>query len=228
MDEHTSEKKVQAGMLVPLLAVDDLFCERDERVLFQNLSFRLTGGQVLQIKGGNGSGKTTLLRILCGLNDNYQGHIRWRGELLANCVEEFRDEMLYLGHRVGVSKVLTPRENLLWSGHLRRQISADEIDVALAKVGLQGFEDSQCFTLSAGQHQRVSLARLLLSKARLWVLDEPFTTLDVRGVAFLENLIGQHSDRGGSVLVTTHHAMAVEGLTELTLGEDRKPRVSLS
>ena len=126
--------------------------------------------------------------------------------------------MLYLGHLVGVSKVLTPRDNLLWSGHLRRQISADEIDAALAQVGLQGFEDSQCFTLSAGQHQRVSLARLLLSEARLWVLDEPFTTLDVRGVAFLENLMGQHSDQGGSVLVTTHHALAVEGLTELTLG----------
>ena len=228
MDKHTPERRVKAGRPPPLLAVDDLFCERDERVLFQNLSFRLAEGQVLQIKGGNGSRKTTLLRILCGLNDNYQGLVRWRGELLANCAEEFRDGMLYLGHRVGVSKVLTPRENLLWSGHLRRQISADEIDAALAQVGLQGFEDSQCFTLSAGQHQRVSLARLLLSEARLWVLDEPFTTLDVRGVAFLENLMGQHSDQGGSVLVTTHHALTVEGLTELTLGLDRKPRVTLS
>ena len=228
MDNKPSERTEQVQTLTPLLAADYLFCERDERVLFQDLSFRLAEGQVLQIKGGNGSGKTTLLRILCGLNDNYQGLIRWRGELLANCVEEFRDGMLYLGHRVGISKVLTPRENLLWSGHLHRQISSDEMDAALAQVGLQGFEDSQCFTLSAGQHQRVSLARLLLSKARLWVLDEPFTTLDVRGVAFLENLIGQHSDRGGSVLVTTHHALAVDGLTELTLGVGQMPRGSLS
>ena len=96
MDKQPSEQAEQVETLTPLLAVDDLFCERDERVLFQNLSFRLDEGQVLQIKGGNGSGKTTLLRILCGLNDNYQGLIRWRGELLANCVEEFRDGMLYL------------------------------------------------------------------------------------------------------------------------------------
>ena len=222
MENLTSENSEQAADLIPVLAVDDLFCERDERILFQNLSFQVDEGQVLQIKGGNGSGKTTLLRILCGFNDNYRGAIRWRGELLTECVEEFRDGALYLGHRVGVSKVLTPRENLMWSGNLRRQVSVCEIDAALAHLGLQGFEDSQCFTLSAGQHQRVSLARLLVSEARLWVLDEPFTTLDVPGVALLEHLIRQHSSQGGSVLVTTHHALAIDGLTELVLGASGK------
>tara|TARA_B100000575_G_scaffold264469_1_gene240314 strand:+ start:871 stop:1557 length:687 start_codon:yes stop_codon:yes gene_type:complete len=228
MDTRISENTVQTASLTPLLAVDDLFCERDERVLFQNLSLSVAEGQVLQIKGANGSGKTTLLRILCGLNDNYQGIIRWRGELLAECFDEFRDGLLYLGHRVGVSKVLTPRENLMWSGYLRREISLGAIDAALENLGLQGFEDSQCFTLSAGQHQRVSLARLLVSEARLWVLDEPFTTLDVEGVALLEKLIRQHSSQGGSVLVTTHHALAIEGLTELELGASEYSAATMS
>ena len=135
--------------------------------------------------------------------------------------------MLYLGHRVGGQQGAHPREFTV----VRSSVQTDQRGrngCSSCAGRSSGFEDSQCFTLSAGQHQRVSPARLLLSKARLWVLDEPFTTLDVRGVAFLENLIGQHSDRGGSVLVTTHHALAVDGLTELTLGVGQMPRGSLS
>ena len=134
-------------------------------------------------------------------------------------MDEFFDALLYIGHRVGVNRVLTPRENLAWSCSLRRQVSEAEIDTALARVGLRGFEDSQCFTLSAGQHQRVSLARLFISGAKLWVLDEPFTTLDVSGVALLESLIQEHAGQGGAVLVTTHHPLSVTGLKQLTLGD---------
>lgn len=143
-----------------MLTATDLYCERDDRVLFEELNFQLQEGQVLQVKGDNGTGKTTLLRMLCGLNDSYEGELRWYGEPLSECADAFYDALLYIGHRVGVNKTLTPRENLAWSCSLRREVSNEDIDSALSKVGLRGFEDSQCFTLSAGQHQRVSLARL--------------------------------------------------------------------
>lgn len=201
-----------------MLVARDLFCERDERVLFENLNFQLDEGQVLQVQGSNGSGKTTLLRILCGLNDNYQGTISWYGDPLEEQAEDFYSSLLYIGHRVGVNKVLTPLENLRWGCSLQQRVEDAELFKALAKVGLRGFEESQCYTLSAGQQQRVSLARLLISPARFWVLDEPFTTLDAGGVVLLEQLLKQHADAGGSVMVTTHHKLDVAELEILSLG----------
>lgn len=201
----------------PLLCATDLFCERDERVLFRNLSFELFPGQVLQVRGSNGSGKTTLLRILCGLNQGYEGSISWRGADVAEHVEDFRGDLLYIGHRNGVNKVLTPLENLRWGCSLQQRVSDGELEAALKQVGLFGFEYSQCFTLSAGQQQRVSLARLILSRARLWVLDEPFTTLDANAVAQVESLIAAHAAGGGAALVTTHHPLAIPGLHVLDL-----------
>lgn len=201
-----------------LLEVRGLFCERDERILFENLHFRLGAGEVLQVQGSNGSGKTTLLRIICGLNDNYQGAIFWRGEEVIERVHEFYSDLLYIGHRIGVSKVLTPLENLRWSCSLQVQLDDADLLAALHRVGLRGFEESPCFTLSAGQQQRVSMARLLLSRARLWILDEPFTTLDIEGVKQLEGLLSSHASAGGAVLVTTHHQLHVPALHRLTLG----------
>lgn len=206
----------------PMLVANSLTCERDDRVLFQNLSFELDEGQVLQVKGNNGTGKTTLLRILCGLNDSYEGKINWFGNSIVDSREQFNSSVLYIGHRVGVNKALTPLENLRWSCRIQQDVSDQAIFQALKEVGLRGFEESQCFTLSAGQQQRVSLARLLICQSQLWILDEPFTTLDVEGVALLEKLIVQHAEQGGSVLVTTHHPLTVEGLQTLILGDNQQ------
>lgn len=201
-----------------MLMARDLFCERDERILFEGLNFSVRDGSVLQVQGSNGSGKTTLLRILCGLNDGYEGEISWYGEPIGEVRDEFFASLLYIGHRVGVNKVLTPVENLRWALTLQQRVSDDDIMTALKQVGLRGFEESQCFTLSAGQQQRVSLARLYISNAKLWVLDEPFTTLDATGVKQLEALLAEHARGGGSVLVITHHKLAVPNLEILSLG----------
>lgn len=192
-----------------VLSARQLFCERDDRVLFRALEFDLGQGEVLQVQGSNGSGKTTLLRIVCGLNDNFEGEISWQGRPVEEQREQFNAALLYMGHRVGVNKVLSPLENLRWSCGLRVEVDDLRIESALARIGLRGFEDSPCHTLSAGQQQRVSLARLLLTPAQLWVLDEPFTTLDASGMRDLEELLAQHVGNGGSVMVTTHHRLNV-------------------
>ena len=201
-----------------MLRARALSCERDDRLLFSNLNFALREGQVLQVRGSNGSGKTTLLRIICGLVDAWEGELLWYEEPLRYRAESLYPALLYLGHRVGVNRVLTPLENLRWTCRLHDAVSDSRLNQALADVGLRGFEESQCFTLSAGQVQRVALARLLVSSARLWILDEPFTTLDVRGVQLLESLLARHADNGGAVLVTTHHELRLLNLEVLDLG----------
>ena len=201
-----------------VLKAEQLFCERDDRVLFRELSFSARAGEVIQIKGSNGSGKTTLLRVICGLNDNYHGALKWFNEPIEDNQDDFYSSLIYLGHQVGVNKVLTPVENLRWSVGLREKVKSEAIYQALAEIGLRGFEDSQCFSLSAGQQQRVSLSKLLLGTAVIWILDEPFTTLDVDGVQLLEKFLGDHARKGGVALVTTHHELSLPDLKILELG----------
>jgi heme exporter protein A len=212
------QDSADSGSRQLMLSAANLFCERDDRILFQGLNFEIEEGQVLQITGSNGSGKTTLMRILCGLNDGYRGMISWYGKEISDQIENFYQSLLYIGHRVGVNKVLTPIENLRWSCCLQTQIEDERLMEALSIVGLRGFEESQCFTLSAGQQQRVSLARLLVSPAKLWVLDEPFTTLDLRAVEQLENFVADHAGAGGAVMITTHHDLKITNLNKLDLG----------
>lgn len=192
-----------------LLSARSLTCERDDRILFAGLDLEIRGGEVMQLKGSNGSGKTTLLRILCGLNDSFRGEIRWEGRPIKGRNDAYLSDLLYIGHQVGVNKVLSPMENLRWSCALHEMAGDETIREALARMGLAGYEDSQCMNLSAGQKQRVSLSRLLISPAMLWILDEPFTTLDVHGVRLLEDLLVEHVRKGGAALVTTHHDLSV-------------------
>ena len=156
--------------------------------------------------------------MICGLNDNYHGALKWFNEPIEDNQDDFYSSLIYLGHQVGVNKVLTPVENLRWSVGLRENVTSESIYQALAEIGLRGFEDSQCFSLSAGQQQRVSLSKLLLGTAVIWILDEPFTTLDVDGVQLLEKLLGDHARKGGVALVTTHHELSLPDLKILELG----------
>lgn len=194
-----------------MLEVKNLFCERDERILFGGLSFQVDKGEVLQIEGQNGSGKTTLLRILCGLTEAFEGQLYWKGEAIDEVLDDYYKSMLYIGHLSGVKITLTPEENLAWMRQLNPSLNRINILDALKKVGLYGYEDAPCFTLSAGQQRRVGLARLYLSKAPLWILDEPFTALDKKGVMEKEILISKHIENGGSVVLTTHHNLNIPG-----------------
>lgn len=196
--------------MTALLQTIDLRCERDERVLVDKLNLEVQAGTVCQVEGPNGSGKTTLLRVLCGLSSRYRGEILWRGSPVQSVRSEYLSELLYLGHSAGIKSVLSPRENLAWHHSMRsasRHSCQQSIDAALEKVGLYGFEDAPCYTLSAGQQRRVGLARLFLTPLALWVLDEPFTAIDKQGVAELEGWIAEHAEQGGSVLLTTHHEL---------------------
>ncbi|AMO56310.1 cytochrome c biogenesis heme-transporting ATPase CcmA [Endozoicomonas montiporae] len=192
-----------------MLDVINLSAERDDRVLFSNLSTSLAGGALLQVEGPNGAGKTTLLRMLAGLSNDYCGDILWCGEPLRQRYSEFRLNSFYFAHRPAVKAELTAVENIRWRAALRNEhYSDDDVYQALNHVCLSGFEDVVCSQLSAGQHRRVALADLSLSNAALWILDEPFTAIDIDGVAWLETLLAEQVASGGSVIITSHQKLS--------------------
>jgi heme exporter protein A len=203
-----------------MLEVNNLECIRGDRSLFSGLGFSLESGELLHLQGHNGSGKTTLLRTLCGLIAPSEGAVNWNGRNIRRQREEFAAEMLFLGHLNGLKDDLTAVENL------RILCQLDGLDVSdeglwqvLEKMGLYGHEDLPVRVLSQGQKRRVSLARLLLSKSPLWLLDEPFTALDKAAVDFLQTVIADHIKQGGLVILTTHQEVA------LTSGETKQLRL---
>ena len=195
---------------------------RDECALFEDLTFVLQSGEILQIAGSNGSGKTTLMRIIAGLSLDFTGEIAWCGVGIDDDRPAFQSNMLYMGHQPGVKPTLTPEENLRWAMGLHRDdLTRAEIWQALDSVRLTGLEDVPCYQLSAGQNRRVALARLWLACQPLWILDEPFTAIDKVGTAKLEQMLVEHACRGGLVMFTTHHDITLDysGFHQLLLGE---------
>lgn len=193
-----------------MLKATNLYCERDDRVLFENLDFSVSPGQVLQIQGSNGSGKTTLLRILCGLNSDYEGEFYWQGRPMKEVKTDFYADIFYMGHTPAINKTLSPAENMRWFCASHGIADVEGISAALAEFGLRGYDDMPCYMMSAGQQRRVSLARMKLSRAKLWILDEPFTALDKKGVAELEAFLASHVKAGGALILTTHHPLQMD------------------
>jgi heme exporter protein A len=205
---------------ISLLETRQLECVRDDRLLFRDLSFKLAAGEVLQIEGANGSGKTSLLRILCGLRLAEAGQVLWQGEDVSEVREDYYANMIYIGHLPCIKGDLTTLENIRSLLDTRSQSAPlAEIEQALAKVGLAGFDDVTSKALSSGQRRRILLAFLLLSKTRLWIMDEPLTALDVQGVALVESMLMEHRAAGGSAIFTTHHGMQLPcEMRSVTLG----------
>ena len=187
------------------LEVKKLQCIRGDRELFTNLSFSLAANQLMMLEGRNGSGKTTLLRALCGLYQVDQGEILWDNISIKKQDENYRCELLYLGHLNAIKSGLSVLENLRINSSLAGEsVSDEELMDALETIGLYAFEDFPTSQLSQGQKRRVALARLLISNAKLWILDEPFVALDVAAVELLQSIIAKHVDNGGMVILTTH------------------------
>jgi len=204
-----------------MLEIVNLACSRGDRHLFTGLNFSLDTGSLLYVQGRNGSGKTTLLRTICGLFLQDEGDIRWNGENVRELSEEFTKEVVYLGHLNGIKSDLTGLENLQVSTVLDGdEVSEEQIWDALKRMGLAGFEDLPTKVLSQGQKRRVALARLLLNDSKLWILDEPFTALDVAAVDLLQSVIAEHVENGGMVILTTHQEVALTSgqIQQLQLG----------
>ena len=195
-----------------MLSAHDLTCVRGERLLFSGLDLAVGAGEWLHVRGENGSGKTSLLRMLAGLAQPAEGEIRWCGRPVSEVGQEYRSDMLFLGHHTAVKEELTALENLDLSAALDGyELPPSDSAAALRRFGLKGREDLPVRFLSAGQKRRVLLARLVTRMAKLWVLDEPFTALDTKAVDMLSALVGEHLAAGGMAILTSHQPMPIAG-----------------
>jgi heme exporter protein A len=190
-----------------MLSVAELACVRGTRRLFQNVSFSLSPGEALCIRGENGVGKTSLLRIVAGLSPPESGAVRWRGAAIGDVVEQYAGEVAFIGHANALKEELSAVENLHCALSLAGlDAETARIRSALEDEGLGAVADLPAQWLSQGQRRRVALARLALAAQRpLWLLDEPLAALDDAAAKRAGDRVGRHVRNGGLAVFTSHH-----------------------
>jgi heme exporter protein A len=187
-------------------SVVDVGYKRNNKHLFSNIAFSLQGGESLHIKGENGVGKTTLLRLLTGIAKPQSGAVYWQGKAVYNN-PEYQKQLFFLGHKNAIKCSLTAEENLLLSASFREKPTSAGVLDALKFVGLAAKQSCLARALSSGQRQRLALSMLLLSKAKIWILDEPFTFLDQAGMEIIQSIMAKHLEDRGLLIFTSHQGM---------------------
>ena len=189
-----------------MLAGRKLACRRGERIVFSGLDFEVAAGELLLLRGPNGSGKSSLLRLIAGLIRPERGTLTWRGAAISD-PEVFRAELAYLGHADAAKAELTPREDLgFWLRMRSRGAGIDERAAAVACLCIAALADLPYRLLSAGQRRSLALARIAVSGATLWLLDEPFNALDDKAIGLAAEVIAEHVSAGGLAVMAAHGA----------------------
>lgn len=187
------------------LHINNLSCIRQQRLLFENISFQLEAGEALLIEGPNGSGKSSLLRLLTDLSTPASGEIFWHGDKIQNCRDEYISELHYIGHTNGIKSGLTVTENLQLAQRLSLLPATQRYEKILEQLQLNSYKNTPAKNLSAGQQRRIALARLFLIPKKLWILDEPLTALDISTQTFFLENMEMHLLNGGIVVFSSHH-----------------------
>ncbi|KTC81336.1 cytochrome c biogenesis heme-transporting ATPase CcmA [Legionella brunensis] len=185
-----------------MLEIRALGFDYQDKPLLSQVTFTLKAGQLLHLRGSNGAGKTTLLRLLAGLLNPLEGEIHYEGQPIMNNLTAYQQQLCYVGHRTGINPLLTVEENCFFDMHWgRRDI---DLSALLKDFGLHGLRDEISAHLSAGQRRRVGLLRIVMTNARLWLLDEPLVALDKEAINRFMQTLENHLYQGGQIILTSH------------------------
>lgn len=195
------------------LNVNQLTLFRGERCLIDGLNFEVRAGMLMVLEGANGSGKTSLLKALAGILDVETGTISWNGVDIRDHRQAYCESLVWMAHRVGFKADLTLVENLRFETALRPG-SGRDFEEVLERLGLLRLTKLPLRSLSAGQQRRVGLARMLLSGAPLWLMDEPFTNLDRAGRGLVLEIVTEHLGRGGLCAMAAHQSVEIDVPTQ--------------
>lgn len=185
------------------LELHDVSKRYGQRWALARLSFSLRAGGTLLLTGHNGSGKTTLLRLAATLFRPTAGRLTLFGEDAVQHRDRLRRRIGLLGHATTLYDDLTARENCTFQARLLGRPEAEAGEM-LERVGLAARADQPVRTFSAGMKRRLAIARLLLKRPELVLLDEPFGELDPGGIAQMEDHIRALSRGGATVVLATH------------------------
>ncbi|PCI06014.1 MAG: heme ABC transporter ATP-binding protein CcmA [Hyphomicrobiales bacterium] len=193
------------------LTAENLSAIRGEQTIFSNVSFSLKSGDLLLVTGTNGSGKSTLLRVIAGLLHTFSGKIELSGD-----DQPIQHQCHYLGHQNVLKPTMSVEENLdFWRKYCGSP--DDEIEIALEKVGLAGVQDIPAGYLSAGQKRRIAIARLLVTKRTLWLVDEPTAALDAKSEKMFADILQTHLEKGGIAIAATHQPLGIKTAQKLDM-----------
>jgi heme exporter protein A len=206
-----------------LLKISNLACQRGDRLLFESVNFEISEGQLLHLIGPNGSGKTSLIRLVAGIGRAEQGEVFFQNTAIHKS-ENYAKQRLYIAHKDGLKNELSAFENLRFYQNLNGEtFDSDKLDQSLNKLGILHCAELPAGQLSFGQRRRLAFAKLLVSDCALWILDEPFTGIDIAGRQVVEQIILEHLDQRGAVILTHHNSLQGSSLShrihEYRLGE---------
>lgn len=178
-----------------MLEVKDFILQRQGRNLNAPVSLSIAPGKLLWLKGENGVGKSTLLKTLVGLLKNASGKLEWAAP---------KPQTFYLAHELAIKPQLTTSEHCRWHPAVGK-VNEAQLKEALSTVAIPMHKS--CAQLSRGQQQRLAIACALLSKAQLWLLDEPLTALDTESQTIIKDCLQQHIQQNGAAIIASHSSL---------------------
>ncbi len=196
--------------MAPLLQVDNLCFEYPDMTVFEQVNFSVEPGSLLHIRGKNGAGKTTLLKLLAGLFPPSEGTISFENRPIEKNTELYTSSMAYMGHKLGTSQLLTIKENTLYG--FNTSFNKPLYIELLESLNLTQYEDTQCALLSEGTKRKVALLCMMLKQAKIWLLDEPFVSLDKQTTDVLKHFMQKCLAGEGAIIMTSHQPLKLTGI----------------
>lgn len=190
------------------IKVNNISIKIGKKQILNDITFSVSGGEIVGIVGENGAGKTVLYKIMSGIVKPDRGVVVYNGKVK----EEATPNIGIMMDDISLYSNMTVKENLKLLAEIRHKISDAQIDDAIRRVGLEIDDERKFKKLSLGQKHRAVLAQAIMEKPDFLFLDEPTNGLDQKGRELYFNIVKQEADRGACVLVTSHNENDIDNL----------------